>query len=114
MKLVTLLVDAVMVLPVLTVPVVMKEHTSMTEVVELVHPLTTEMLMTGPVKNVLIHVVNAQDQMPLNVLIVAMKPPDYTYKLMDNVYTHAHPTIMLILMEHVNHATLHAKHAVVN
>jgi len=86
----------------------------MTEVVELVLPLTTEMLLIGPVKNVIQHVVNAQDQKLLNVLIVAMKPPDYTYKLMDNVYTHAHPTIMLIQMDHVNHATLHVKHAVVN
>lgn len=70
--------DALKVLQILTVPAVMKEHISLTEIVEPAHPFTLEMLLIGPVKNVTQCVLKDQGQ-KLYVLIVAMKPPDYTY-----------------------------------
>lgn len=76
MKLVILVMNAVKVLPILNVPAVMKEHISITEIVEPAHPFTMEELLIGPVKSVTQHAVKAQGQKLLNVLIVTMKPPD--------------------------------------
>lgn len=76
MKLEIIVMNASKVLPILNVPAVMKEHTSMTEIVEPAHPFIMEMLLIGPVKYVTQHAVKAQGQKLLNEMIVTMKPPD--------------------------------------
>jgi len=70
-KNVILVVDVVKELLLPTVLVVTLDLTSMKEFVELVHQDIMEMTLTGHVNSAKAHVVNVQDQMPLNVLIVA-------------------------------------------
>jgi hypothetical protein len=57
---------------------VTKEHISMKEVVDLAHQPTMEITMIGHVNHVTEPVAIVTDQKVPIVLIVAMKPPDFT------------------------------------
>jgi hypothetical protein len=112
-NIVILVVDVVMEIVLQIVPAVTKEHIFMKDLVDLVHQLIMEMMMIGLVIHVTEPVAIVMDQILPIVLIVAMKPLDFTYPTNHLVYIHAQIANMPMQMEHVIIVTPAVQHALV-